>query len=204
MKKKQHSAAAMADMLNTNLENARSQEDLLAGSDEPTTPIDQEVIDNARTQQQEQLSQAAGNSSVRHLNPKVDRRAKLTGRIKDTILTNLDKYISPKSGSSERIQALAKVVDGVVKQPTKDILDAILAFFITNKDHPQLQECNALKSITELDEQMNYRVRIFYVVMISLANGTATKSNTSIEMIRNIFKADDFPNWVAIRIAKRR
>ena len=51
---------------------------------------------------------------------------------------------------------------------------------------------------------MNYRVRIFYVVMISLANGTATKSNTSIEMIRNIFKADDFPNWVAIRIAKRR
>jgi hypothetical protein len=204
MSKKKIHAAQMAGLLSSNIANARSQEQLL-NTPASAPPVEQVVIDNAATEQAERLRQAVSeNGTVRHLNTKPDRQSRLAGKIKDTIAVSLDKYISPKSGSSERIQALAKVVDCVIKQPTKDVLDSVLAFFIKNCDNDLLQENNALKNITELDITIHHRVRIFYTVMMELARGTATKKTISIEIIRNIFKTDDFPNWVAVKIAKRR
>ena len=202
-KKKIHSAN-MAALLNSNVSNARDQNNLF-NTTEPVAQVEQGIIDNAVTAQEEQLRKAVSdNGIVRHLNTSIDRKTKLAGKVKDTINTSLIKYINPKSGNSERIQALAKIVDGVIKQPTKDVLDTILAFFIEHRDNDLLQENNALKNITELDVTIHHKVRIFYTVMMGLARGTATKKNTSIEIIRNIFKSDDFPNWVAIKIAKRR
>ena len=84
------------------------------------------------------------------------------------------------------------------------MLDAVLTFFVNHRDDELLQENNALKNITELDITVHHKVRIFYAVMMELARGTATKKTISIEIIRNIFKTDDFPNWVAVKIAKRR
>ena len=170
-----------------------------------TVTVDNKVVAAATAKQEENIQQAISeHGTIRRLNTPVDRQARLAAKIKDTILTNLDKYINPKAGSSDRIQALAKIVDGITKQPTKEVLDTVLAFFTTNRDNDLLQENNALKNITELDITVHHKVRIFYVVMMQLARGTATKKNISIEIIRNIFKTDDFPNWVAVKIAKRR
>ena len=170
-----------------------------------TVTVDNKVVAAATARQEENIQQAISeHGTVRRLNTPVNRQARLAAKIKDTILTNLDKYINPKTGSSDRIQALAKIVDGITKQPTKEILDTVLAFFTTNRDNDLLQENNALKNITELDITVHHKVRIFYVVMMQLARGTATKKTISIEIIRNIFKTDDFPNWVAVKIAKRR
>lgn len=124
-------------------------------------------------------------------------------RIKDSINVNLEKYINVKSSINDRIQALSKVVDGVVRQPKKDILDTILTFFIKNRDNALLQETAALQGITQLDSDLHFKTRVFYTVMMSLARGTATKRNTNVEAIRSIFRSDDFPTWVAIQIARR-
>lgn len=170
-----------------------------------TVTVDNKVVAAATARHEENIQQAISeHGTVRRLNTPVDRQARLAAKIKDTILTNLDKYINPKTGSSDRIQALAKIVDGITKQPTKEVLDTVLAFFTTNRDNDLLQENNALKNITELDITVHHKVRIFYAVMMELARGTATKKTISIEIIRNIFKTDDFPNWVAVKIAKRR
>lgn len=137
------------------------------------------------------------------LKPKKTTVDKSVMRIKDVIATNLEKYTDPKSKMHERIQALAKVVDGVSKQPKKDILDSILKFFYQNRDNELLSESQALQGISTLETTLHYKVRIFYSIMMSLANNTANTKNTSIEVIRNLFRSDDFPNWVAIQLAKR-
>ena len=141
-----------------------------------TVTVDNKVVAAATARQEENIQQAISeHGTIRRLNTPVDRQARLAAKIKDTILTNLDKYINPKAGSSDRIQALAKIVDGITKQPTKEVLDTVLAFFTTNRDNDLLQENNALKNITELDITVHHKVRIFYVVMMQLARGTATK-----------------------------
>lgn len=132
--------------------------------------------------------------------PAVDRSAM---RIRDIIDTNLEKYADEKSSPNERIQALAKVVDGITKQPKKDILDNVLKFFYQHRGDKLFTEANALQGIAALEMTLHYKVRIFYTVMMSLANNTATQKNTSIEVIRNLFRSDDFPNWVAVQLAKR-
>jgi len=124
-------------------------------------------------------------------------------RIRDLIQVNLEKYLDPKSKVADRIQALAKVVDGVSKQPKKDILDNILKFFYQNRTNELLSESKALQGISSLETTLHYKVRIFYTIMMALANNTATTKNTSVEVIRNLFRSDDFPNWVAIQLARR-
>ena len=124
-------------------------------------------------------------------------------RIRDLIQVNLEKYLDPKSKVADRIQALAKVVDGVSKQPKKDILDNILKFFYQNRTNELLSESKALQGISSLETTMHYKVRIFYMIMMSLANNTANTKNTSVEVIRNLFRSDDLPNWVAVQLARR-
>ena len=114
-------------------------------------------------------------------------------RIRDLIQVNLEKYLDPKS----------KVADGVSKQPKKDILDNILKFFYQNRTNELLSESKALQGISSLETTMHYKVRIFYMIMMSLANNTANTKNTSVEVIRNLFRSDDFPNWVAVQLARR-
>ena len=204
MKKNKLSSRDMSSLVNSKINNVAEQVDNFTTRTNTTT-VDNTVVANAVARQEENIQQAISEQgSVRRLNTPVDRQTRLAAKIKDTIITSLDKYINPRTGNSERIQSLAKVVDGISKPPTREVLDAVLTFFVNHRDDEILQENNALKNITELDITVHHKVRLFYAVMMELARGTATKKTISIEIIRNIFKTDDFPNWVAVKIAKRR
>jgi hypothetical protein len=204
MKKHKISSGDMSALVNSKITNVEEQVNKFT-TPTNTTTLDSGVVTKAVAVQEENIQQAISeNGTVRRLNTPVDRQARTAAKIKDAIIVNLDKYINPRTGSSERIQALAKIVDGIIKQPTKEVLDNVLAFFVSHRDDEQLQENNALKNITELDITVHHKVRLFYAVMMELARGTATKKTISIEIIRNIFKNDDFPNWVAVKIAKKR
>src|SRR5574344_885270 len=192
MKKNKLSSRDMSSLVNSKINNVAEQANNFTKPTNTTT-IDNTVVTNAVDKKEKNIQQAISeHGSVRRLNTPIDRQTRLAAKIKDTIITSLDKYINPRTGNSERIQSVAKV------------LDAVLAFFVTHRDDDLLQENNALKNITELDITVHHKVRIFYAVMMELARGTATKKTISIEIIRNIFKTDDFPNWVAVKIAKRR
>ena len=204
MKKNKISSRDMASLVNSKINKVEEQVNNFTTPTDTVT-VDNTVVANAAAKQEENIQQAiSDNGVIRRLNTPVDRQARTAAKIKDSINLNLNKYINPRTGSSERIQALAKIVDGITKQPTKEVLDSVLAFFIDHRDDDTLHENNALKNITELDITVHHKVRIFYAVMMELARGTATKKNISIEIIRNIFKTDDFPNWVAVKIAKKR
>lgn len=204
MKKNKLSSRDMSSLVNSKINNVAEQVDNFT-TPTNTATVDNTVVANAVARQEENIQQAISEQgSVRRLNTPADRQTRLAAKIKDTIITSLDKYINPRTGNSERIQSLAKVVDGISKQPTREVLDAVLTFFVNHRDDEILQENNALKNITELDITVHHKVRLFYAVMMELARGTATKKTISIEIIRNIFKTDDFPNWVAVKIAKRR
>ena len=204
MKKNKLSSRDMSSLVNSKINNVAEQVDNFT-TPTNTATVDNTVVANAVARQEENIQQAISEQgSVRRLNTPVDRQTRLAAKIKDTIITSLDKYINPRTGNSERIQSLAKVVDGISKQPTREVLDAVLTFFVNHRDDEILQENNALKNITELDITVHHKVCLSYAVMMELARGTATKKTISIEIIRNIFKTDDFPNWVAVKIAKRR
>ena len=204
MKKNKLSSRDMSSLVNSKINNVAEQVDNFT-TPTNTATVDNTVVANAVARQEENIQQAISEQgSVRRLNTPVDRQTRLAAKIKDTIITSLDKYINPRTGNSERIQSLAKVVDGISKQPTREVLDAVLTFFVNHRDDEILQENNALKTITELDITVHHKVCLSYAVMMELARGTATKKTISIEIIRNIFKTDDFPNWVAVKIAKRR
>lgn len=204
MKKNKLSSRDMSSLVSSKIGNVESQVNAFTAPTNTTT-LDSGTVSKAVAKQEENIQQAISESgTVKHISTTTDRKSLMLSKMKDVVNTNLSKYINPKAGSSERIQALAKVVDSISKQPTKDVLDTVLAFFISHRDDELLKENNALKNITELDITVHHKVRIFYAVMMELARGTATKQTISIEIIRNIFKSDDFPNWVAVTIAKRR
>lgn len=94
------------------------------------------------------------------------------------------------------------MIDIVSKTPKKSVLDEVLAFFRKYKNEDFIQEQNALQGITTVDLTQHYRIRIFYSVMIGLARRTATRKNTSINMIRTIFNSDEIANWVAIQLSR--
>jgi len=204
MKKHKISSRDMASLVNSKINKVEEQVNNFT-TPTNTVTVDNKVVASAVAKQEENIQQAiSDNGVIRRLNTPADRQSRTAAKIKDSINVNLEKYMNPRTGASERIQSLAKIVDGITKQPTKEVLDTVLACFINHRDDDYLQENNALKNITELDITVHHKVRIFYAVMMELARGTATKKTISIEIIRNIFKTDDFPNWVAIKIAKKR
>ena len=123
-------------------------------------------------------------------------------RAKDNVQAHLENFKNATTAGT-RISALAKVVDIVVKFPKKAIFDEIYTFFLDNRQEAFLQENTALQGITLLDPTLHQRVRILYMVMITIARGNATRRNISIELLRNIFSNDDFANWVAVKLSRR-
>lgn len=123
-------------------------------------------------------------------------------RAKDNVQAHLENFKNATTAGT-RISALAKVVDIVVKFPKKAIFDEIFEFFLDNRQEAFLQENTALQGITLLDPTIHQRVRILYMVMITIARGNATRRNISIELLRNIFSNDDFANWVAVKLSRR-
>jgi hypothetical protein len=181
------SSAAMSKLINSKIAKVQKQEEAVAAQKEvvsATVSASEEVV--AATPKKVML----GGQLVR------GKRAKDDVSI---YLTNLKIAES----SENRMKAWSKIIEIVVKYPKKSIFDSIYAFFKENKSEEFLQENAALQGINELDMTVHQRTRILYAVMMNLVRGTASRKNTSIELLRNIFGNDDFATWVSIKLGRR-
>lgn len=124
-------------------------------------------------------------------------------RISNEVISILSAFERAKIGSAEKVKAWERLIGFIKIHPKKIILDKVLEFFIKHKDDPMLSETNALQGIAALDKTYNLRAKILYDVMINIANHTASPRTISLEMIRNIFRSDDFVNWIAFKIDQR-
>lgn len=188
----------IAEMLTTKIKTVQEAEEALRTKDivvDAAMP-DEVEVQKAKTEQTVALTNA----------PKVIVGVKTTStkgkKVKDNLQVCLENFRTAPNGSSVKVTALVKMIDIVSKTPKKSVLDEVLAFFRKYKNEDFIQEQNALQGITTVDLTQHYRIRIFYSVMIGLARRTATRKNTSINMIRTIFNSDEIANWVAIQLSR--
>ena len=120
-------------------------------------------------------------------------------RARDNIEVLLDTYKNGEK-SEERIKAFSILVQTIRRQPKTSILETVYKFFVANKDEEFLDPAHALQSQATLSKDESIKVRIFWRIMYSLAKGTATRKNTSLDTLRTIFQSDDFVNWVAYKL----
>lgn len=186
----------IAEMLSTKIKTVKETEDLLKNKDEAKTVAKpkKEDVKKAEEKQAKAIIEA----------PKIIIGAKTSTirgkKSKDNVTVYLENFKMSPNGSSAKMQALLKMMELVVRLPKKSVLDEVLAFFKENKNEEFIQEQNALQGITAVDITQHHRIRIFYTVMIGLARKTATKKNTSVNVIRTIFNSDDIANWVAVQL----
>jgi hypothetical protein len=188
----------IAEMLTAKIKTVQEAEEALRTKDivvDAAIP-DEVEVQKAKTEQTVALTNA----------PKVIVGVKTTStkgkKVKDNLQVCLENFRTAPNGSSVKVTALVKMIDIVSKTPKKSVLDEVLAFFRKYKNEDFIQEQNALQGITTVDLTQHYRIRIFYSVMIGLARRTATRKNTSINMIRTIFNSDEIANWVAIQLSR--
>lgn len=188
----------IAEMLTAKIKTVQEAEEALRTKDivvDAAIP-DEVEVQKAKTEQTVALTNA----------PKVIVGVKTTStkgkKVKDNLQVCLENFRTAPNGSSVKVTALVKMIDIVSKTPKKSVLDEVLAFFRRYKNEDFIQEQNALQGITTVDLTQHYRIRIFYSVMIGLARRTATRKNTSINMIRTIFNSDEIANWVAIQLSR--
>lgn len=123
-------------------------------------------------------------------------------RAKDNVSIHLEN-LKNSPDAAGRISAWVKIIDVVTNFPKKSVFDEIFTFFKENKNEKFLNEAVALQGLATVEMTAHQKIRIFYTILIGLARRTATRKNTSIEVIRNIFLNDEFANWVAIQLDKR-
>lgn len=188
----------IAEMLTAKIKTVQEAEEALRTKDivvDAAIP-DEVEVQKAKTEQTVALTNA----------PKVIVGVKTTStkgkKVKDNLQVCLENFRTAPNGSSVKVTALVRMIDIVSKTPKKSVLDEVLAFFRKYKNEDFIQEQNALQGITTVDLTQHYRIRIFYSVMIGLARRTATRKNTSINMIRTIFNSDEIANWVAIQLSR--
>jgi len=188
----------IAELLTAKIKTVQETEEALKTKDtvvDAATP-DSAEVQKAKTEQTIALTNA----------PKIVVGAKTTStrgkRVKDNLQTCLENFRTAPNGSSVKVTALVKMIDIISKTPKKSVLDEVLTFFKKYKNEDFIQEQNALQGITTVDLTQHYRIRIFYSVMIGLARRTATRKNTSINMIRTIFSSDEIANWVAVQLKR--
>ena len=131
------------------------------------------------------------------------RKTTSSERAYDTLIANLEKFRTAKYASPAKIQALESIMNLVLKYPKKIILDTILEFFVEHRKEEFLDEYHALQGIVACEQAMSLKIRLFYSIMYSLANRTATKKTISIEMVKNVFQKEDFSVWLTMQLRGR-
>jgi hypothetical protein len=200
------SASDVSSLLTSNqakLETVQAQQDKVNTPEKTATASKEEVARAAQKEQQALAQASTGQVKVLNTGLSASTKARLKDRVRDSINVNLVKYNDESLSPNERVRALSKIIEGVINKPKKEILDDILKFFREHRNDEALQETNALQGLMLLEKADHYRARVFYVVMMGLARGTANRSNISVEAIRTLFRSDDFPNWVAVQLARR-
>lgn len=175
---------------------------VLTKTDDSKADATAKVAETAATQAAVQATAlkaaAAEVNPVRNSIPKRD----VTERAQDALARTLDILKNATSGTADHYTAWKKLVEIIERSPKKVILDNIRAFFVENKDASFLNELNALQGTTNLEPAINIRVRLLYEIMKSISQGTATRRSISLEMVRTVFKSDDFVNWVATSLPR--
>ena len=123
-------------------------------------------------------------------------------RAADTVKKNLDLLRDSAYDSNDHNVAWKRLVEVIERSPKKIILDTIKVFFIKHKNDDFLNALNALQGTVALEQSINIRVRLLYSIMMSIATDTATRKTVSLEMVRTVFKSDDFVNWVAVNLSR--
>lgn len=179
------------------------QENVLSKADDTTAAKEeQKAKDEVLQKQQKEAIDMAVAASPRQLTTRIPRKDRAE-RAHDNVKAYLLNFKEAKIGSNEKVEALQKVLEVVNRYPKKQVLDEIYKFFVENKKEDFLNPKNALQNTANIEKTSNIKIRVLYEVMYSLAHGTATKKTISLEVIRNIFKSDDFVNWVAVNLPKR-
>ena len=171
----------------------------------------QAVIENEEKSAEDAIAQqklaekSANDEKFSTINQRIEKKAvSTTDRAVLAVKRNLEVYKTAAIGSMEKVEALSKITDTVMRLPKKPVLDTILAFFVENKDEDFLAPINALQNTTVLEKSINIRVRLLYEIMSAIARGTASRRTINLDMISNIFASDDILNWVAVKISKKR
>ena len=123
-------------------------------------------------------------------------------RAYDIVAEQLDVYKNATIGSADKVDALVKIVDAVTKAAKKSMLDLIYKFFSTNKDADFLQEANALQGIERVAKTNNIKIRVFYGALRALTLTPVSKDGLNLDVIRQIFRSDDFTNWCAVKLTE--
>ena len=175
---------------------------VLTKTDETKAAAEVKSAENAAAQAATQVSAlkaaAAEVNPVRNPLPKKNA----SERALDTVIRTLDILATSKPGTADHTSSWKKLVELIERAPKKAVLDKIRAFFVNNKDSEFLNELNALQGTASLEPGINIRVRLLYEIMSSIARGTATRRSISLEMVRTVFKSDDFVNWVATSLPR--
>lgn len=175
---------------------------VLTKPDETKAAADTQSAENAATQAAVQT--ATLKTAAAEVNPIRTTLSKKGGaeRAFDAVSRALDVLATATTGSADHTDAWKKLVEIIERSPKKAVLDKIRAFFVANKEEKFLNELNALQGTTALEPGINIRVRLLYEIMSSIARGTATRRSLSLEMVRTVFKSDDFVNWVATSLPR--
>lgn len=118
-------------------------------------------------------------------------------RIFDTTKANLEIYRTAKIGTPAKAEALAKVLDAALRSPSRSLLNLIYDFFRANRNESFLSPINALQGTTDLERITNLKLRLFYDIMMRLANNEANNRTLNMDMIKTVFKNEDFTNWIS-------
>ena len=156
--------------------------------------------EQANAKQHEQLEKAKNESFARPPKPLSTSEE----RVFDQIQNQLKAISSNPIGSKATVVAWGRIVELLDKSAKKNVLDAILAFFVANKNADFLAEKNALQGTQVMNKSRNLKLRLLYATMKEISNGTAAKGSINIGVIRNIFKNEDITGWVAKQLADRR
>lgn len=118
-------------------------------------------------------------------------------RIFDTTKANLEIYRTAEIGTPAKVEALAKVLDAALRSPSRSLLNLIYDFFRANRSESFLSPINALQGTTDLERITNLKLRLFYDIMMRLANNEANNRTLNMDMIKTVFKNEDFTNWIS-------
>lgn len=184
----------------SNIENEINTASVLTKVDTSTvTKEEVETVLNKASEKQKAAATEAQKFVARVETKTVKTKAE---RAYDIVAEQLDVYKNAAIGSADKVDALVKIVDAVTKAAKKSMLDLIYKFFSTNKDADFLQEANALQGIERVAKTNNIKIRVFYGALRALTLTPVSKDGLNLDVIRQIFRSDDFTNWCAVKLTE--
>ena len=169
---------------------------LRAAATQPTTTAQQATTAPGVTVTKAVVTSSSTPTTFKRIREKPVRKTRAE-RIFDTTKANLEIYRAAEIGTPAKVEALAKVLDAALRSPSRSLLNLIYDFFRANRSESFLSPINALQGTTDLERITNLKLRLFYDIMMRLANNEANNRTLNMDMIKTVFKNEDFTNWIS-------